>query len=198
MFALSQWFCRYKTKIIFASFAEILQLVFVRCCLEKNSIQEKLFSQVVKDTAEKRSDIEKRHHCWFHYYRRPFIDQKQRKKRAPQAHSVKKGNTWHFGYKAHIGVDSKTGLVHTVKTTAANVHDACIWFFPTIISYNRIFSISCPNISAASLHKSFFARQQFWRNPRLTEDLRRWRSFREVGNAKRKNQNTRNHRYEQR
>ncbi len=25
--------------------------------------------------------------------------------------------------KAHVGVDRKTGLVHTVKTTAANVHD---------------------------------------------------------------------------
>ena len=36
---------------------------------------------------------------------------------------VKKGNTWHFGYKAHIGLDSESGLVHTVKGTAANVHD---------------------------------------------------------------------------
>ncbi len=34
-----------------------------------------------------------------------------------------KGNTWHFGYKAHIGVDKDSGLVHTVEATAANVHD---------------------------------------------------------------------------
>ena len=40
-----------------------------------------------------------------------------------EAHSTKKGNTWHFGYKAHIGVDKDTGLVHTLKVTAANVHD---------------------------------------------------------------------------
>ncbi|EKC79131.1 transposase, IS4 family protein, partial [human gut metagenome] len=45
------------------------------------------------------------------------------KKRDPDAHQVKKGNTWHFGYKAHIGVDKDSGLVHTVKATAANVHD---------------------------------------------------------------------------
>ena len=32
-------------------------------------------------------------------------------------------NTWHFGYKAHIGVDKDSGLVHTVKATPANVHD---------------------------------------------------------------------------
>ena len=31
--------------------------------------------------------------------------------------------TWHFGYKAHIGVDKDSGVVHTVKATAANVHD---------------------------------------------------------------------------
>ena len=31
--------------------------------------------------------------------------------------------TWHFGYKAHIGVDRDSGIVHTVKATAANVHD---------------------------------------------------------------------------
>lgn len=42
----------------------------------------------------------------------------------PDAHQVKKGNTWHFGYKAHIGVDRDSGLVHTVEATAANVHDA--------------------------------------------------------------------------
>lgn len=33
---------------------------------------------------------------------------------------LKKGNTWHFGYKAHIGIDDKNGIVHTIKTTAAN------------------------------------------------------------------------------
>jgi len=36
---------------------------------------------------------------------------------------VKKGNEWRFGYKAHIGVDKDSGLVHTLEVTAANVHD---------------------------------------------------------------------------
>ena len=36
---------------------------------------------------------------------------------------LKKGNEWHFGYKAHIGVDKDSGLIHTLKVTAANVHD---------------------------------------------------------------------------
>jgi len=45
------------------------------------------------------------------------------KQRDPQMHQVKKGNEWHFGMKAHIGVDVESGLVHTVVGTAANVSD---------------------------------------------------------------------------
>lgn len=44
-------------------------------------------------------------------------------KRDPEMHQSKKGNQWHFGMKAHIGVDAESGLVHTVTTTAANAHD---------------------------------------------------------------------------
>ena len=43
--------------------------------------------------------------------------------RDPEMHQTKKGNQWHFGMKAHIGVDADSGLVHTVTTTAANAHD---------------------------------------------------------------------------
>ena len=43
--------------------------------------------------------------------------------REPEMHQAKKGNQWHFGMKAHIGVDADSGLVHTVIGTAANVHD---------------------------------------------------------------------------
>lgn len=45
------------------------------------------------------------------------------KKRDPAMHQTKKGNQWHFGMKAHIGVDADSGLVHTVVGTAANVND---------------------------------------------------------------------------
>ncbi len=38
-------------------------------------------------------------------------------------HQTKKGNQWHFGMKAHIGVDAKSGLTHSLVTTAANEHD---------------------------------------------------------------------------
>lgn len=43
--------------------------------------------------------------------------------RDPEMHQTKKGNQWHHGMKAHIGSDADLGLVHSVATTAANVHD---------------------------------------------------------------------------
>jgi IS5 family transposase len=44
-------------------------------------------------------------------------------KRDPEMHQTRKGKQWHFGMKAHIGVDADSGLVHTVTTTAANEAD---------------------------------------------------------------------------
>lgn len=43
--------------------------------------------------------------------------------RDPEMHQAKKGNQWHFGMKAHIGVDAESGLVHSVHATAANDSD---------------------------------------------------------------------------
>ena len=45
-------------------------------------------------------------------------------KRDPEMHQTKKGKQWYFGMKAHIGVDSRTKLIHSVAATAANVHDS--------------------------------------------------------------------------
>ena len=43
--------------------------------------------------------------------------------RDPEMRQTKKGNEWHFGMKVHIGADAETGVVHSVATTPANVHD---------------------------------------------------------------------------
>ncbi len=45
------------------------------------------------------------------------------KERDPEMHQTQKGKQWFFGLKAHIGVDARTGLTHSLSTTAANVHD---------------------------------------------------------------------------
>ena len=53
----------------------------------------------------------------------PSSTKNSRGEHAPEMHQTKKGNQWHFGMKAHIGVDADSGLVHTVIGTAANVCD---------------------------------------------------------------------------
>lgn len=48
-------------------------------------------------------------------------------KRDPEMSSTKKGNDWYFGMKAHVGVDADSGLVHSLATTTAKVHDSQVW-----------------------------------------------------------------------
>jgi transposase, IS5 family len=53
----------------------------------------------------------------------PPSTKNQQKSRDPEMHQTKKGNQWHFGMKAHIGVDVASGVVHTLTGTAANDAD---------------------------------------------------------------------------
>ena len=53
----------------------------------------------------------------------PCSTKNKRGERDGEMHQTKKGNQWYFGMKAHIGVDAKSGLTHSLKTTAANEHD---------------------------------------------------------------------------
>jgi len=54
----------------------------------------------------------------------PSSTKNAKNERDPEMHQTKKGNAWHFGMKLHVGVDSKLKLIHSVETTAANVHDS--------------------------------------------------------------------------
>lgn len=56
----------------------------------------------------------------------PSSTKNKDKSRDPEMHQTRKGNQWYFGMKGHIGVDSKTKLIHSVVATAANVHDSQI------------------------------------------------------------------------
>jgi hypothetical protein len=53
----------------------------------------------------------------------PSSTKNSKGERDPEMHQSKKGNVWHFGMKAHIGVDAELGLVRTVRGTPGNVSD---------------------------------------------------------------------------
>ena len=94
-----------------------------RNLLIRNGMQELLFKQVVAMLTERGLILKKGTIVDSTIIEAPPSTKNREKKRDPDAHQTKKGNAWHFGYKAHIGVDRDSGLVHTVKATAANVSD---------------------------------------------------------------------------
>ena len=53
----------------------------------------------------------------------PSSTKNQSGERDPEMRQTQKGNQWHFGMKAHIGVDAGSGITHTLVTTPANTHD---------------------------------------------------------------------------
>lgn len=103
-----------------------------RNLLLKHSLQEKLFSQVVELLQERGLLLKKGTIVDSTLISAPSSTKNREKKRDSEAHLVKKGNTWHFGYKAHIGVDKDSRLVHTLKGTSANVHD--VTMVPELLS----------------------------------------------------------------
>lgn len=94
-----------------------------RNLLIKNHIHEQFFAVVVKTLTDRGLILKKGTIVDSTIISAPSSTKNKEKKRDPDAHSVKKGNAWYFGYKAHIGVDMDSGLVHHVAVTSANVHD---------------------------------------------------------------------------
>lgn len=75
--------------------------------LTENGIQEKIFAKVVKILTKRKLILKKGTIVDATFIESPSSTKNKEKKWDPEAHSGKKGNTWHFGYKAHIGVDKQ-------------------------------------------------------------------------------------------
>ena len=97
-----------------------------RNLLIEHDLQKKIFDAVLNLIAKRGLILKKGTIVDSTFIEAPSSTKNQKKERDPEAHSAKKGNTWHFGYKAHIGVDRESGLVHHVVTTAANEHDVTV------------------------------------------------------------------------
>ena len=53
----------------------------------------------------------------------PSSTKNRERARDPEMHQTRKGRQWYFGMKLHTGTDARSGLVHSLHTTAANVSD---------------------------------------------------------------------------
>ena len=94
-----------------------------RNLLIKNALQEKLFKQVVELLTKRGLILKKGTIVDSTIISAPSSTKNASRQRDSEAHQTKKGNMYYFGFKAHIGVDDSSGLVHTVKVTPANKHD---------------------------------------------------------------------------
>jgi len=97
-----------------------------RHLLEEHGIQKKLFKAVNSHLEDKNIMIKNGAIVDATIIAAPSSTKNNDNKRDPEMSSTKKGDKRHFGMKAHIGVDTKSGLVHTLETTTAKVHDGCV------------------------------------------------------------------------
>lgn len=98
-------------------------LLHFRRLLERHQLTESLFSAINASLAEKGLFLREGTIVDATLIAAPPSTKNQEGKRDPAMHQSKKGKQWHFGMKAHIGVDAHSGLVHTVIGTAGNVSD---------------------------------------------------------------------------
>jgi transposase, IS5 family len=94
-----------------------------RRLLETNDLATQLFAGVNAHLAEKGLALRSGTIIDATIIHAPSSTKNSSGQRDPEMHQTRKGNQWYHGMKAHIGVDSHTGLVHTLTTTAANVAD---------------------------------------------------------------------------
>ena len=95
-----------------------------RHLLEDNKLGKKIFEHVWKHLEAQGFSVARGTIVDATMIAAPPSIKNQDKARDPEMASSKKGQQWHFGMKAHIGVDSQNKLIHSVVATAANVHDS--------------------------------------------------------------------------
>jgi transposase, IS5 family len=94
-----------------------------RHLLEERHLAEGLFQEVVALLTERGFILRQGTIVDATLIAAPPSTKNRDRKRDPDMTSSKKGNDWHFGMKAHIGVDTAQGLVHTVEGTTGKISD---------------------------------------------------------------------------
>jgi len=94
-----------------------------RHLLEEHDLGRQLFDEVQRHLADKGLKVATGTIVDATIINAPSSTKNAQKARDPEMHQTKKGNQWYFGMKAHLGVDSRTKLIHAATATPANVAD---------------------------------------------------------------------------
>ena len=99
-------------------------ILHFRHLLEKHQLTKKIFEQTQQYLTEKGLLLREGTIVDATIINAPSSTKNRDNDRDKEMKQTKKGNQWYFGMKAHIGVDSKKGLAHSVVVTDASVHDS--------------------------------------------------------------------------
>jgi IS5 family transposase len=97
-----------------------------RHLLETHDLGQRLFDEVQRHLAAKGLKVATGTIVDATIINAPSSTKNAKKARDPEMHQTKKGNQWYFGMKAHLGVDSRTKLIHAAVATPANVADSTV------------------------------------------------------------------------
>ena len=84
-------------------------LLKFRRLLQDNDLTRALFDEINAHLREQGLADARGHHRGRDHHRGAQFDQERGQGARPEMHQTKKGNQWHFGMKAHIGVDARIG-----------------------------------------------------------------------------------------
>jgi len=94
-----------------------------RHLLERHGLGEALFAEINAHLASQGHRLRKGTIVDASIIDAPSSTRNRAGERDPEMRQTRKGSQWYFGMKAHIGVDSETGLTHSLETTSANEAD---------------------------------------------------------------------------
>jgi transposase, IS5 family len=95
-----------------------------RHLLERNDLGGRIFARVNEHLQSKGMRVSAGTIVDATIINAPSSTKNARQQRDPEMHQTRKGKQWYFGMKAHVGVDSKRKLIHSVVATAANMADS--------------------------------------------------------------------------
>ncbi len=146
-----------------------------RHLLERNNLGQKLFEEVASYLQANGIKISNGTIVDATIISAPSSTKNKKKERDPEMHQTRKGKQYYFGLKAHIGVDSKSQVIHSMVVTAANTHDSQV--LPDLLHGNetRVWGDSAYTgqkeaISSVAPNAKDFTHQRAVRGRPLTEE----------------------------
>jgi transposase, IS5 family len=145
-----------------------------RHLLEKHNLGKEIFKTINAFLKEKGIKVNQGTIVDATIIEAPTSTKNREQARDPDMKQTQKGNQWHFGMKTHIGVDSKTKMVHSVVVTSANVHDSQVISELLHGKEKRVWGDSAytgqkEKIREASPYAKDFTHKRSFRNKPLTE-----------------------------